>query len=148
MSESSDFFRGRIDQTIDLRYPLGELGTRKPWQEFEAGLSHRFARRGRERQRVEGTELFGPATPPMSASLSETGSLDCGWDYWFRCCTSSTCSTGATRVWSIAGTRRRGGSRSRGWTTTSIATRAIRRRWRRSGSCWEIPASKTRSHND
>ena len=51
MSDTGDFFRGRIDQMIDLRHPLAVLGSRMPWQEIEAGLARQFARRVREGQR-------------------------------------------------------------------------------------------------
>jgi IS5 family transposase len=47
MSDTADFFRGRIDQMIDLRHPLAVLGARMPWQEIEAGLAQQFARRVR-----------------------------------------------------------------------------------------------------
>ena len=47
MSDTVDFFRGRLDQTNDLRHPLVVLGARLPWQEIEAPIAHRFARQVR-----------------------------------------------------------------------------------------------------
>ena len=40
-----DFFRNRLDQMIDLRHPLAVLANRMPWQEIEASLAQRWARR-------------------------------------------------------------------------------------------------------
>ena len=57
MSDTGDFFRGRIDQMIDLRHPLAVLSARIPWQEIEASLAQQFARGIRDGQRVEGTDL-------------------------------------------------------------------------------------------
>ncbi len=39
MSDTAEFFRGRIDQMIDLRHPLVVLGTPLPWQAFFASLA-------------------------------------------------------------------------------------------------------------
>jgi len=44
MSDTADFFRGRLDQMIDLRHPLAVLGARMQWEEMEASIAHRFAR--------------------------------------------------------------------------------------------------------
>jgi len=44
MSISSDFFRNRLDQTIDLRHTLAVIYNRRPWQQIEASLAHLFAR--------------------------------------------------------------------------------------------------------
>jgi IS5 family transposase len=73
MSDTADFFRGRIEQMIDLRHPLVVLGTRMPWQEVEAALAGQFARRVREGQRLEGTDLFGPSTQLVGAGVSKAG---------------------------------------------------------------------------
>jgi IS5 family transposase len=73
MSDTGDFFRGRIDQMIDLRHPLAVLGARMPWQEIEAGLAQQFARRVREGQRVEAMDLFGPSTQLLGAGVSKAG---------------------------------------------------------------------------
>ena len=73
MSDTADFFRGRIDQMIDLRHPLAVLGSRMPWQEIEAGLASQFARRVSEGKRVEGMDLFGPSTQLVGAGVSKAG---------------------------------------------------------------------------
>lgn len=73
MSDTADFFRGRIDQMIDLRHPLAVLGARMPWQEIEASLAQQFARRVREGKRVEGMDLFGPSTQLVGAGVSKAG---------------------------------------------------------------------------
>jgi transposase, IS5 family len=39
ISQTEDFFRGRLDQMIDLRHPLAVLSTHMPWQEIEASLA-------------------------------------------------------------------------------------------------------------
>lgn len=36
---TDDFFRSRIDHTIDLRHPLAVLASRMPWQEIEARVA-------------------------------------------------------------------------------------------------------------
>lgn len=73
MSDTADFFRGRIDQMIDLRHALAVLGTRMPWQEIEASLADRFARQVRAGQRVEGMDLFGPSERWVGAGVSKAG---------------------------------------------------------------------------
>ena len=45
ISQTEDFFRGRLDQMIDLRHPLAVLSTHMPWQEIEASLAGLIARR-------------------------------------------------------------------------------------------------------
>ena len=44
MSDTADFFRGRLDQMIDLRHPLVVLGARMPWQEIEASVDRTSVR--------------------------------------------------------------------------------------------------------
>jgi hypothetical protein len=61
MSDTADFFRGRIGQMFDLGRPLAVLGARMPWQEIEASLAGQFSRRAHAGQRVEGKERFGPS---------------------------------------------------------------------------------------
>lgn len=73
MSDTADFFRGRLDQMIDLRHPLAVLGSRMPWQEIEASLAQQFARRVRDGKRLEGMDLFGPSTQLVGAGVSKAG---------------------------------------------------------------------------
>ncbi len=42
---TEDFFRSRIDQMIDLGYPLAVLASRMPWQEIEARVAHSSVRK-------------------------------------------------------------------------------------------------------
>lgn len=73
MSDTADFFRGRLDQMIDLRHPLVVLGARMPWQEIEASIAHRFARQVRSGKKVEGVDLFGPSTLLVGGRASKAG---------------------------------------------------------------------------
>jgi IS5 family transposase len=57
MSDTADFFRGRIDQIIDLKHPQAVLGARMPWRQIEASLAGQFARRSREGKRLWGIDL-------------------------------------------------------------------------------------------
>jgi hypothetical protein len=50
---NDDFFRRRLDQLIDLRHRLAVLTNRRPWQEIEATLAHRFARQVRKGKLIE-----------------------------------------------------------------------------------------------
>ncbi|MCD6027438.1 MAG: transposase, family [Solimicrobium sp.] len=43
-----DFFRARLDATIDLNHPLAILRDRFPWAEMEAILTSFLARKERE----------------------------------------------------------------------------------------------------
>ncbi len=69
MSDTADFFRGRIDQMIDLRHPLAVLGSRMPWQEIEASLAGQFARRVREGKPWDGRPH------PATASTCQSGGV-------------------------------------------------------------------------
>ena len=56
---TDDYFRNRLDQTIDFRRPLAVLANRMPWQEFEVSLKHRFARQVRTGKKIEDVDMFG-----------------------------------------------------------------------------------------
>ena len=56
---TDDFFRARLDQTIDLAHPLAVLATRRPWSEIEAALAPAFAHKDRAGRQVEDANLFG-----------------------------------------------------------------------------------------
>ena len=73
MSDTADFFRGRLDHMIDLRHPLAVLASRMPWQEIEASIAHRFARRVRSGQKIEDQDLFGPMSTVVGAGVSAAG---------------------------------------------------------------------------
>ena len=48
MSETLDFFRGRLDSMIDLQHSLAVLGTRLPWAQIEADLAPTWQRPSRD----------------------------------------------------------------------------------------------------
>ncbi len=50
---TNDFFRSRIDQTVDLPYPLAVLVSRMPWQEIEAHVVRVFFIKGRSGRHQE-----------------------------------------------------------------------------------------------
>lgn len=56
---TEDFFRLRLDHMIDLRHPLAVLASRMPWQELEARVAHRFARKARAGVAMPDLDLFG-----------------------------------------------------------------------------------------
>jgi len=130
MSDTADFFRGRLDQMIDLRHPLVVLGARMPWQEIEASIAHRFARRVRSGKRVEGMDLFGPSTLLVGGGMSKAGRprlpmrLMISLLYLKHAFNESD--EGVVDRWSETPTWQ---YFSGMWTTTRTAGRAIRRRW-------------------
>jgi hypothetical protein len=52
-------FRARLDQMIDLSYPLAVLAGRLPLAQFEVALARAFARRFRKGKVIPGDDLFG-----------------------------------------------------------------------------------------
>ncbi len=73
MTAGADFFRGHLDQMIDLRHPLAVLASRMPWQEIEASAAHRFARKLRSGKKIEEHDLFGPISSVVGAGVSAAG---------------------------------------------------------------------------
>lgn len=67
---TEDFFRYRLDQLIDLRDALAILTNRLPFQEIEASLAHRFARRLRSGKNIEGMDMFGPTEALAAAGAA------------------------------------------------------------------------------
>ena len=55
---TDDFFRARLEGMVDPRHPLVVLAARMPWAEIEAALAPAFARKDRQGQLVEGSDLF------------------------------------------------------------------------------------------
>ena len=70
---TNDFFRARLDQMIDLRHPLAVLAHQIPWSHIEAKLAPTFARKKREGERIEGTDLFGPTLQIAGAGAAAAG---------------------------------------------------------------------------
>jgi transposase, IS5 family len=68
-----DFFRGRLDQMIDLRHPLAVLATRMPWSQLEASLAPCFARLDRPGTEREVEDLFGGQLQVAGAGVSAAG---------------------------------------------------------------------------
>ena len=68
---TDDFFRNRLDQMIDLRHPLAVLANRMPWQEIEATLAQRWARRVMAGKKIEGLDLFGPVSAVGEEGVEE-----------------------------------------------------------------------------
>jgi len=60
-ADTSDFFRPRLVEMIDLRHPLAVLASRLPWAQIEAALAPRFACRERAGRVLEHNDLFGPS---------------------------------------------------------------------------------------
>lgn len=70
---TSDFFRARIDQMIDLHHPLAVLAQRLPWDALEAALAPSFARKAKTPGApAEEGDLFGPV-PAAAAVVSNAG---------------------------------------------------------------------------
>ncbi len=57
-----DFFRRRLDQTIDPRHPLAVLASRLPWDNMESRVAPLFAHKERPLQHIEeSSDLAGSA---------------------------------------------------------------------------------------
>jgi transposase, IS5 family len=72
VSQTEDFFHGRLDQMNDLRHPLAGLSTHMPWQEIEASLAGVIARKVKAGKKVEDpqtTFLVSGATSGMRGPL-------------------------------------------------------------------------------
>jgi IS5 family transposase len=70
---TSDFFRARLDQMIDLRHPLAVLARRMPWDRIERELAPFFAHRNRGGTTFEVASLFGPTVQVAGAGVSNAG---------------------------------------------------------------------------
>lgn len=67
---TDDFFRGRLDQMIDLRHPLAVLAQRMPWSQIEAALAPALAHKDRAGTLVGDVDLFGPGTLSSTVNLA------------------------------------------------------------------------------
>lgn len=70
---NEDFFRGRLEEMIDLRHPLAVLARRMPWSQIEVALAPVLAHRDRAGQVIEGDDLFGPSLQVVGAGVSAAG---------------------------------------------------------------------------
>ena len=70
---TSDFFRARLEQMIDLRHPLAVLARRMPWSQIEAALAPAFARGERAGQAREDVDLFGATMQTVGGGISAAG---------------------------------------------------------------------------
>ena len=75
-SQTEDFFRGRLDQMIDLRHPLAVLSTHMPWQEIEASLAGLIARKVKAGRKVEDIDLFELNEAFAAVSIASTKALN------------------------------------------------------------------------
>jgi len=73
MNNTVDFFRGRLDQLIDLRHPLVGLSSRMSWQELEASVSHFFAKKVRAGKLIDEADLFAGTSKLIGAGVSPAG---------------------------------------------------------------------------
>ena len=70
---TTDFFRARLDQMIDLRHPLAVLARRMPWARIEEQLSSFFAPKNRLGVAKDVSSLFGPAVQIAGVGVSNAG---------------------------------------------------------------------------
>jgi IS5 family transposase len=70
---TTDFFRARLDQMIDLRHPLAVLAQRMPWDQIEAALAPLLAHKDRAGRTVIDVDLFGPSLAVAGAGVSNAG---------------------------------------------------------------------------
>jgi IS5 family transposase len=70
---STDFFRARLDQMIDLRHPLAVLARRMPWEQIEQQLSALFVHKNRPGLAKEVVGLFGPSVQIAGGGVSNAG---------------------------------------------------------------------------
>jgi transposase, IS5 family len=73
VTQTSDFFRSRIDVMINLNDPLAVLATRLPWDQIEAALAPMFERKDRAGQISSDVGLFGPSLALAGAGRSNAG---------------------------------------------------------------------------
>jgi hypothetical protein len=59
MSDTADFFRARLDGTVDHKHPLVVLSKRLPWGAIEQALALHFARKPRPGLRIAAQDLLG-----------------------------------------------------------------------------------------
>jgi len=70
---TTDFFRARLDQMIDLRHPLAVLARRMPWARIEEQLSPLLARKNRSGVAKNVASLFGPTVQTAGGGVSNAG---------------------------------------------------------------------------
>lgn len=70
---TTDFFRARLDQMIDLRHPLAVLATRLPWASIEASLAPKLAHQAKPAKRVAGVDLAGAFDGEFGGGISPAG---------------------------------------------------------------------------
>ena len=68
-----DFFRSRLDQMIDLRYPLAVLSTRLPWASIEAAVTPKRAHQVKPAKRLAGIDLAGAFEGEFGGGISPAG---------------------------------------------------------------------------
>jgi len=68
-----DCFRSRLDQMIDLRYPLAVLAQRMPWSQIETALAPTFAHKDRAGTLVGSADLFVPSAQLVGGGVIAAG---------------------------------------------------------------------------
>ena len=70
---SDDFFRARLDQTIDLRHSLAVMAGRIPRAALESSLAPSLVHRDRKGRVIEGQGPFGQTLELAGAGVSAAG---------------------------------------------------------------------------
>jgi IS5 family transposase len=71
---TTDLFRARLDQMIDLRHPLAVPARRIPWDRIEEQLSPFLVHKNRPGISKEVSSLFGPSVQIPGSGVSNAGS--------------------------------------------------------------------------
>ena len=70
---TDDFFRTRLDATIDLRHPLAVLATRLPWAAIEVAVAPKLAHQVLPAKRLRGKDLPGTFDTEFGGGISPAG---------------------------------------------------------------------------
>ena len=70
---TSDFFRARLAEMIDLRHPLAVLAGWLPWAAIEAAMAPKLAPAARPAQRLSGQDLLGLFALEFGGGVSPAG---------------------------------------------------------------------------
>lgn len=70
---TDDFFRGRLDQMIDLNHPLAVLANRLPWDSLEQEIYGALCHRNRAGELIVDEDLFGEVASLSGAGVAAAG---------------------------------------------------------------------------
>lgn len=68
-----EFFRSRIDVTINLNDPLAVQATRLPWNQIESAVATQFEHQNRSGQILKDQDMFGTTATLVGAGCSNAG---------------------------------------------------------------------------